>query len=334
MIYMDIFSDINGLLNQVMTVILVVAVLVLVGVFLFRNKKKNTSAELVDYGSFNRKESLDMIKFNDIIENSSGGALVLDNGKRFVAAISTIGFDFFSENAEEQFSVMCGMYSFVNIIDSDITFRQSFKRVDLDVTIENYKERIETLREEAVIKENEYNLIQSRSMNAKGEDLETYLKRAGVLQKEMISIQHKMNSLGGQLEYMERFSGQDVEPTREQVWIYEYYYEELTRKLGKGDIYKKAMRELNNKGNMMINALSQCGVYAERMSGSEILELMRRQCNPRSSEIYKMKDVFNSAWQSIVVETDSFDEIQKDIEEEERFRKEYEEYLNNYGMEV
>ena len=62
-------------------------------VYFKKYKRKNKAVEYddIDYSSYDRKDSVDLCKFEDIVDDM----IITDNGTRFVGIIKVRGFDYF-----------------------------------------------------------------------------------------------------------------------------------------------------------------------------------------------------------------------------------------------
>lgn len=313
-------SFIDQLTNYVIqfTVIMVIilAFLVIIGYYFIKVKKvPPEKLTEMDYSSFNHSDSMEYVKFDDIVSDNEGnGMLVMDNGTRFVASLKTEGSDFFSATAGEQLGVMGGMVAFENTIDRPITFRQSSKKLDLRDNIETHEQLLENTKIELVTVNDEYEDLLEISKKVKDKEYEVYYKRLIQLQKKIKALDFRRVNLEAELSYMKSMSENSVALDMEMCWIYDWTYnpKEYTRELTKEQIYKKAMAQLANKGNSMRSSLSRCNVSADRMSGEELLEQIRRHNNPISSEMFRMKEVLGSAFNEIVITSDSANELVED----------------------
>ncbi len=73
--------------------IVIIALGLLIMVYFKKYKRKNKAVEYddIDYSSYDRKDSVDLCKFEDIVDDM----IITDNGTRFVGIIKVRGFDIF-----------------------------------------------------------------------------------------------------------------------------------------------------------------------------------------------------------------------------------------------
>lgn len=269
----------------------------------------NETVSNIDYDNFEKTDTLEYAKFEDIVTNAYGeGMIVQDNGTRFVAAIGTGGFDFYNANSGEQLSVMAGMISFINLIDKPIVFRQSTKGVDIREVIKRHEEQLEKVKIDYLTLNDRFEALKVESEHVDDDNYSVYYNKLKDMKKTLKALDFSRKNLEEEIRYMTYMQGI---ATFDQVWMYDWVYNEneYTHKLTEQEIYEKAMQQLGNKGNSLINALSRCNVPAERLSGEELVELARRHNHPVSAERMSMKSVLGTAWEELVVTSDSADEM-------------------------
>ncbi len=79
---------------QIIAAVIIIILLVFcgIGLYLFKFKKRTVKEQALDYSSFNRKEVVDYIGFDDVADEM----LVADGGKKFIGADKSQGV-FFGE---------------------------------------------------------------------------------------------------------------------------------------------------------------------------------------------------------------------------------------------
>ena len=149
--------------------LLVILLIVLGGIayYLLKIRKITSREEQFDYSKFDRRDSVEFVRFEQIINAvirgtpTKDGIIVYDDGNRFVAGINVYGFNYFSASAQEQYSSISSMISFLNTIEKDIQYRQSTRAIDLKDNIEQIEEKIEEVNAEIfAIKEELKNMLE------------------------------------------------------------------------------------------------------------------------------------------------------------------------------
>ena len=134
-------------LNDYMTAVLILTVVLLVViaalyVYFFRIRKITAKEEKVDYSSFKRKDSIEFIKFKNILsdEPDDKPAMgIVDLGNHtYVGGIEIVGYNFNAASLAQQEHTISASESLMNFIDGDVQFRQSVRAIDLEKNIAKF----------------------------------------------------------------------------------------------------------------------------------------------------------------------------------------------------
>lgn len=328
-----------GLISKYVTILFIM--LAILGVifgaiayYLLKVKKIASKEEQFDYSRFERRDSLEYVRFQNIInavENkvqTHNGLIVADNGYRYIAGLKVSGYNFFSASAEEQRSSMVGMISFLNTIEGDVQYRQSTKAIDLSENIEQHRKRLkEVAFEMEGLKLDHQDLVtQSEQYLDNPEVYANYDKRITEIETAIKCKQHTIDELDIVIQYMDALSGTNIESEKVQCWLFEWSYNsnDYTEDLTDAERYEVAAQALTTKANSYISALSRTGCTCERMTGEDLLELFRYHFCPITSDAYSMTDLYNSSVNALYITSDSL----TTLEEEAKVEKEYYKTLN------
>lgn len=253
--------------------------------------KKNTSNQTV----------YDTRGLVEMIENVEDGIIVTDGGKRFVAAITCRGLDFYNEGLAEQLSTMNGYQNFLNLIERPITYRLYSKAVDIDSSKNRYATKLEETIELFDQSSKELQLAKDRGAS---ED------RIRELTDTVERYQRRIEHLNEQMEYMQFYSGTDVVMDVTQDYIIDWTYEPGVNdvKLTGAELFLRAKRELNTIASQKIDALAQSGVKGRMCTQDEIVDMLRRHSKPLSAEQYKQRMVSSSSFEEDIVSSTSIEE--------------------------
>lgn len=273
-------------------------------------KKRRISEDEMDYSHLNREDSVDYIKFDDIKD----GMVILNHGRRFVGAVrGEATRDFYEEQVQIQASVAQNFESFIGTIDRPTTFRQHCQAVDMEDTINAYKEQLSNREKElynAVEDRREIVAALERNTLTK-EEMDEYTRSLEQLDRQIESLKIRKFHIEDQINYIKCISGAGVDPLIVQNWLFEWIYDPLdfSIDLSEEEIYKRAVQELKAKANAYIHALSNCGVKAVRCTTEDLIEMSRRYSCPISSERFKLRDVVNSSFFDDINTSDCVDEL-------------------------
>ncbi len=328
---MQLVSDITRYVTIFFIMIVVLSAIIgALAYYLLKVKKIASKEEQFDYTKFERRDSVEYIRFDQIInavENgvqTKNGIIVCDGGTRFIAGLKVSGFNFFSASAQEQGQSMRGMIAFLNTVEGDVQYRQSTKAIDLSFNIEEHRKRIKEVGLEI------YGLqMDHEELVAKAEDYLDNPKIFANYEREILAIertikckQHTQQELEIVVQYMEALSDNNVESEKVQCWFYEWVYNpnEYTEQLSVEEQYEKAAESLSTKANSYISSLQRTGCTCERLTGDEMLELFRYHYSPITADVYKTQDLYNSSYTALFVSSDSLDQLDREAEDEVAYR--------------
>lgn len=281
------------------------------GLILMHKQKQNEQTGSSTNGSVHKAEESEKSEANHTvydsrrivegIENIGDGIIVTDGGKRFVAAITCRGIDFYNEGLAEQLSTMRGYQSFLNLVEKPMTYRLYSKAVDIDSSKNRYAAKLEETIELFEQSGKELQIAKDR-----GASEETIRELAAVVSRYEQRIAH----LNAQLEYMEFYSGTDVVMDVTQTYLFDWTYESgiAGTKLSPTEIFLMAKRELNTIATQKIDALAQAGIKGRMCTQDEIIDMIRRHSKPLSAELYKQRMVNTSSFEEDIIGSDSIDE--------------------------
>ena len=331
---MQIVSDITKYATIFFILLIVLcAIAIAIVYYLVKVKRIASKEELFDYSKFDRKDSLDYVRFDRIINSvennvqTKNGIIVLDEGTRFVAALKVNGYNFFTASAQEQRQSMSGMISFLNAIEGDIQYRQSTKAIDLSENIEKHKKRLNDIELEIYgLKMDHEDLVEKAEAYVNMPEIfENYHQRLLQIEKNITCKTHTQQELDVLIQYMEALSGTNLESEKVQCWLFEWKYNpnDYIEEMNDEERFKKAASELSTKTGSYMSALLRTGCSCERMSGEEILELFRYHFSPITSDVYKVNDLYDSSINHLYVTSSSLEILKA----EENAEKEYNEFM-------
>lgn len=299
---------------QIISAVVIICLLLfgLLGIYLIKFRRSKIVEKAADYSDFERKDTLEYIKFDDIKECM----VVSEEKKRFIAAIKCEGFDYRDAETEQKLQTIRGYITFYNVLDNQcIQFRQTAREVDLSNTINSYKECMTRLNEKRFLLQMDYEDIRQESEreDITPSDYDIYYERLKSMQRELISLGYQSEQLQAQISYAEAM--EQADPYLDQIYVFDWNYNPLdfTAELSEAEIYAKAEKQLKNKAEAYINSLRNAGVKAELMTGVEILEEMRRYTHPLSAAKYNVEDIVQSAYDSIAVTSETLQEMEQEV---------------------
>lgn len=293
---------------------MVVSLLLLgLGIYFLKMKKTKIKELDVDYNSFDRKDSLEYVKFDDIC-----GMIIDKEHSRFISGIKCTGFDYADAESSEQLQAMRGYLSFLNLLDRrSIQFWQTARNVDLDELINQYKEELEGMQEKRFLLNLDYESVREESEKYLDRETEynIYYNRLLQMQRELTSFGYQCEQLQAQITYMEAISGEESDPQQETCYIFDWIYNkmEFTAELDEHEVLNMARKQLRNMAGSYMGALRSAGVKCMMLTDEELLAYLRRHMHPVSADVYKIDDVLKSAYDSLVVTSKSYEQKEEAV---------------------
>lgn len=311
-------------------VVLIITILMGVVIFIMVNRKKVSMSE-VYYDSFERRDVLEYVKFDEIISSNpqeplkGAGVMVVDH-RTFVGVINVVGYNFFSASYDTQVNTINAAISFFNSLETPISLRQTVKAIDISYNIEAFTVEARRLAEE---------ISQlSRRIQDLMNDAEDYLDADPALAADLMDQAEELgmererkNRQFGEAEEMIRYMNEistlsgDTQKVQNIVFSYTYDGTQFTSALTKEEVYAEAFTQLESIAGAMISGLYRCGCTARRCSAEEIVDLMRRHTHPVTGDDYSVQDLFNSNLGALFVTSDSLLQFVKEKMTEEAYRK-------------
>lgn len=313
---MQLINEISNFLTMILIIIIMLGFALCGFAFYYlKIKKRNrTKEDMTDYSSFNRRDTKDYIKIDDIKDNM----IIMDGKTRFVGAITCRGFDFYSAHETEQAATVQNYFGFINTINKPITYRQYCEAVDLEYTYNMYHEAYEKLLENLFMCTEDLNDAEKEISVNKDKlseaDMQLYQDHINSLKRKINSLEFRKYHMEDQMNYIINISGDKVSPNINETYVFDWVYDPLqfSVELSEDEIYERAKSELHSIAQSKIHALSRCRVKATRCTTVELIEMCRRYSSPISADRYKISDILNSSYFADIVTSTSPDEIIKE----------------------
>lgn len=321
-------STINRITNIIIAGVIVLFVIAAVGGILFfrmyqkRRRERLSEEELTYYSQLRRYDAKAYAMFDDIKDSM----IITDHGATFTGIVACRGFDFYSAHVAERISTQAGYRSFINMISQPITFRQYATEVNLSDTKALYKKAYDE-NEESLFNVNEDYLLTVKTMK----DMEKEFGEQAIespeymqvvetvekLQKQLENMKWKRFHLEDQMEYISQIEGASSDPQPHETYIFDWHYNpyDFPVDLTEEEIYERAIKELQSKGQAIIHALSSAGVKAHRCTTKELIDMFWRHNNPVSANKTKIEDICDSAFFEDIVYTKDKDDLRKEYDE-------------------
>ena len=294
--------DITSMLTMVVT-ILMFLILILIFVYWYMSRKekleiKNAKGNEIANNEETSKESktkavsqytklsvFDFMEFNDIRDNM----IVQDNGTRYLMVIECEGINYDLMSEVEKAAVEQGFVSFLNTLRHPIQLYIQTKTINIGSSIEKYNRELEKVRQQLMLKQNEYNkYVQSDPNNEK---LLSNLRRE-------IARNQNLYDYGKDIIANTEKMSQNKNVLRKHYYIVIPYY---TAELGveiedEEEKINMVFSELYTRAQTLIRTLFACSMKGKVLDSNELVELLYVAYNRDDEEIFGIDKAIKSGY--------------------------------------
>ena len=334
---MAIIEQLNSYMDTIIILSAVLLVMIAaVYIYLFRIRKVTAKEEKVNYNTFRRKDSVDFIKFKNILSESGEkehAMGIVDLGNHtYVGGIDIVGYNYDAASAEEQQHTIMNAESLANIIDGDVQFRQSVRAVDLGKNIEQFQGYQKNLEMELLNLGEEYNDLVRLIEDVEGSEeqveyLKSLMEQADEKQKEIAAKQWLIQECKLLLLFMTVRADRDIDAQKVNQLLYTYRFNpsDYTEELTEEEIGLKALQELRTIGISYADAVAACGCRTNLLTADDFVSLLRQHSAPFGADDMSLDDLANSSYQSLFVSSNSLVELELQKRDEEEYKRQMEE---------
>ena len=314
-----------AIISQVQTILTLAIVLVcaiagvLVVVFFIYKRNNSDAAKDSNVTDNDIRDSLSFLPIDDIRNDM----IIDEDGQRFTAALICSGSDFYSDNIDEKIRKQTAYISFWHTIREDICYRQSPEDINLNYTINKYKEAYSKLEAQLFMINEDYSKARETYdvMRRSGEKVDPrYEQQLIKLQDMQKHIAWRMEHINDEIMLCEGISGNQTDNEKKQK-IYVFSWKDYGGIQGlnlQGEaLEKRAAQELSEKAARMTSTLSSAGVTAKRARTADLIDLVRKTTHPYSGNLFGYADMLKyTSVDEDIVRTDSYDKAKQTYRKE------------------
>lgn len=295
--------DTINLLTMVLMIVLVIMVILLIAlgiVFAYSkiNKKEenenkptseqNKNSKTKKFKDYRVGSVLNFMEFDTVVDNM----ISQKDGKRYIMVVECQGINYDLMSEAEKNGVEDGFVQFLNTLRHPIQIYTQTRTVNLDNSIQTYKEKIKEIEIALEKQEMQYKQMQ-RS--------ETYTEEQ--LNKAYFELtkQRNLYEYGKDIIYStEKMSLNKNVLNKKYYVVVPYYVEEL----GENDFDKQEQRnlafsELYTRAQSIIRTLAVCGINAKVMDSNELVELLYVAYNRDEAEVYGLEKALKAGYDEL-----------------------------------
>lgn len=250
------------------------------------NKKAESSSNAPKKVEYPKEDVQKFMEFDKIEDDM----IIQDKGNRFVMAIKCqgINYDLMSEN--EMLAVEEGFSNFLNTLKYPIQLYVQARSLNLEESINTYKNRIDELRDDYIRTENQNGLAKRSGnlTNQQKDQLDFELKKKRVLLEYGADI----------VNYVEKMSTNRNILQRKYYIVVSYHTSELglATNFTKEEAHDLAYSELYTRCRSIAGALAPCGVQTSIMNSIELAEMLYIAYNRDESDVYNIRKALDNGF--------------------------------------
>lgn len=248
-------------------------------------KTENKEANKSKVKQYTVESVFDFMEFDKIEDNM----IIQKNGTKFIMVIECQGVNYDLMSEEEKIGVEEGFNQFLNTLTGPIQIYTQTRKINLESSIRNYKERVNAIDMEYAKQKMKYDQL-SRNTRITSEELKKEyielikLKNLSEYGRDIVSNTEKMSL------------SRNILTQKYYVAIASYALELGQSNLDKSEMKELAFSDLYTKAQAIIRALAVTGVMGKVMSSVELADLLYVAYNREDSDIFDVDKAIKSRY--------------------------------------
>ena len=311
---MDTIKLLTLILGAVLVIMLILFVALLVVFATSRKKKekeekqvtqKNTKTKVKAYKEYTTNSIMDFMEFDTVVDNM----ISQKDGKRYIMVVECQGINYDLMSEIEKNSVEEGFIQFLNTIRHPIQIYTQTRTVNLESSIQSYKEKMKAIEEELEKQEINYKQMVKSDTYSKTQLDAAYFE---------LTKQRNLYEYGKDIIYnTERMSSNKNVLNQKYYVVIPYFVEELgDAQFDKEEQRNLAFSELYTRAQSVVRTLAACGVNGRILSSNELVELLYMAYNRDQAESYGIDKALRAGYDELY--TTAQDVVEKQMKELDR----------------
>ena len=290
------------LLTMILVIILgiMVMLLVVLGIVFATSKmkKKDEPEEIKDsnkeitktkkFKEYRTNSVMNFMEFDTVVDNM----ISQKDGKRYIMVVECQGINYDLMSEVEKNSVEEGFIQFLNTLRHPIQIYTQTRTINLDSSIQTYKEKIKEIETELEKQETKYKqMVKSESYSKEQLD-KVYFE---------LTKQRNLYEYGKDIIYTtERMSSNKNVLNQKYYVVIPYFVEELgDNSFDKEEQRNMAFSELYTRAQSVVRTLGVCGINARVLTSNELVELLYMAYNRDEAEVYGLDKALKAGYDEL-----------------------------------
>lgn len=237
---------------------------------------------------YTKKSIFKFMQFDKIEDNM----IIQDNGQRFLMVIECEGVNYDLMSQVEKTAVEAGFVQFLNTLRYPIQLYTQTRTVNIGESIQNYKNRLSTVKKELDNKQIEYNRM-IKDENRDEKQIEN-------TRRELIRIKNLYEYGQDVVDNIQKTSQNKNVLRKHYYVIVPYYAAEIgTDLLSEEEKRSMIFSELYTRAQSLIAALFSCEMKCKILNSNELVELLYVAYNRDESETYGIERALQSNYSKL-----------------------------------
>lgn len=280
----------DGLMSglTIILVMLIFFIIVLVFIYWTMNMKAKRKAEEEEKSTnptttkiatqYTKKSIFKFMQFDKIEDNM----IIQDNGQKFLMVIECEGVNYDLMSNVEKTAVEAGFVGFLNTLRYPIQLYTQTRTINIGDSIQNYKNRLASVKKQLDIKQKEYDKI----IKDENEDE----KLVEETRRELIRIKNLYEYGQDVIDNIQKTSQNKNVLRKHYYVVVPYYAAEIgTDLLSEEEKRNMIFSELYTRSQSLIAALFSCEMKCRILNSNELVELLYVAYNRDESDTYGME---------------------------------------------
>lgn len=231
---------------------------------------------------------MDFMEFDKVEDNM----IVAKNGEKYIMVVSCQGVNYDLMSTNEKIAVEEGFVQFLNSLRSPIQLYVQTRTVNLESSVNGYKEKLRELEQNVEKARNRYEQMKASERYSKDQLDKAYYevtKQTNLYEygKDIINNTEKMSLNKNVL-------------SKNYYVVIPYYTVELgANNYDKEEKKNMAFSELYTRAQAVMSTLAVCGVTSKVLSSNELVELLYIAYNRDDSEIFGIEKALQAGYEEI-----------------------------------
>lgn len=289
-------DTLNSILVVVIAIIIVLLLILCMVYFLSKNKKKKEKVVTVAENSkeppktktFAVESVMDFMEFDRIEDNM----IVQKDGNKYIMVVECQGINYDLMSEVEKNAVEESFIQFLNTIRHPIQIYTQTRTINLDNSIQTYREQIKQVEDRLEKMEKKYKEMMSSERYTK-QDLDKAFYE--------LTKQRNLAEYGKDIIYTTEKMSLNKNVLNKKYYVVIPYYPE---DLGQNDFDKEELKnlsfsELYTRSQSVIRTLAGCGINSKILTSNELADLLYVAYNRDESEVYGLDRALRAGYDEL-----------------------------------